>query len=272
MRLIPPLYVKPFVKRQKNNAADPEAIVEATTRPKMRFVAVKSDAQQSHALLFRTRELLVRQRTQLIHSLRAHLAEFGLVAAKGRAQLATLARALQDAAGDVLAAVSRMGRLHLEQIDHLTARIDDLDKEARAAAKESEPGRRLQTMPGVGPICALAIETFAPPMKVFRRGRDFSAWLGLVPKQHSSGGKERLGRTSKIGQRDIRRLLIIGAMSVIRNAMRHGRPIDATLARLLERKPRMVVAIALANRMARALWAMMVKGEDYRNPAARLAA
>jgi transposase len=270
-RLIPPTYVKPFVKRQKNDAADAEAIAEAASRPTMRFVAVKSEEAQARAMLFRTRELLVGQRTQLINALRGHLAEHGLVAPQGRAQLKRLADALADEGVSLPEIVRDLGRLYLEQIETISARIAQLERRLKASAQASETTRRLQTMPGVGPITALAIESFAPSLATFRCGRDFAAWLGLVPRQHSSGGKSRLGRVSRMGQRDIRRLLIIGAMAVVRAAARKGAPEGSWLARMLARKPRMLVAIALANKMARGLWAMVTKQEQYRGPAAAAA-
>ena len=161
--------------------------------------------------------------------------------------------------------------MYLVQIAELNARVAELDQKMRRAAKEADVARRLQTMPGVGPITALAIETFAPEPSSFRRGRDFSAWHGLVPKQHSTGGKDRLGKTSKMGQRDIRTLLVSGAMAVLQAVERFGTPNNGWLTRMRARKPRMVVAIALANRMARGLWAMMTKQEDYRNPVATMA-
>jgi len=268
VRLIPPIYVKPFVKRQKNDAADAEAIAEAASRPTMRFVAVKSEEQQARAMLFRTRDLLVRQRTQLINAVRGHLAEHGVVAAQGPAHLKRLADAVVDEPSPLPAMVRELGKLFLEQIDVLDTRIGELDKKLRTVAGQAETTRRLQTMPGVGPITAVAVETFAPAMGSFNRGRDFAAWLGLAPCQHSTGGKQRLGKVSKMGQRDIRRLLIIGAMAVVQAASRSGAPKDSWLARMLAKKPRMLVAIALANKMARGLWAMMTKQENYRNPAA----
>ena len=268
VRLIPPIYVKPFVKRQKNDAADAEAIAEAASRPTMRFVAVKSEEQQARSMIFRTRDLLVRQRTQLINALRGHLAEHGVVARQGTAHVKRLADVIGDETAALPATVRQIGRLYLEQIDVLSGRIDVLGKKLRAEAGQGEATRRLQTMPGVGPITAVAIESFAPPMETFRRGRDFAAWVGLVPRQNSTGGKQRLGRTAKMGQRDIRRLLIIGAMAVVNSAARHGAPEGSWLERMLAKKPNMLVAIALANKMARAVWAMMTKQEDYRNPVA----
>jgi len=271
VRLLPPIYVKPFVKRQKNDAADAEAIVEAALRPTMRFVAVKTEEQQARAMLFRTRQIFVGQRTQLINALRGHLAEHGLVAARGPAHLKRLADAIADDDTGLPDEVRELGQMYLEQIDGLTARLVELDGKMKRAASEADLARRAQTMPGVGPVTALALETFAPDLATFRRGRDFAAWLGLVPKQHSTGGKARLGKTSKMGQRDIRTLLVSGAMAVLQAVERFDTPNNGWLKRLLARKPRMVVAIALANKMARGLWAMMTKQEDYRNPVAAMA-
>jgi transposase len=268
VRLIPPAYVKPFVKRQKNDAADAEAICEAASRPTMRFVEVKTQEQQARAMLFRTRELLVRQRTQLINALRGNLAEHGVVAPQGPANVKELAQAVEEEKTSLPLLVVELSRVFLEQIDGLSTRIGELGKVTVHEAAHGATSQRLQTMPGVGPITAMAIETFAPPMTVFKRGRDFAAWLGLVPRQHSTGGKQVLGKTSKMGQRDIRRLLIIGAMAVVRWASRKGAPDGTWLQRMLARKPRMLVAIALANKMARSIWAMLTKDEDYRAPAA----
>ncbi|WP_296643650.1 IS110 family transposase, partial [Roseinatronobacter sp.] len=272
----PPIYVKPFVKRQKNDAADAEAIAEAASRPTMRFVTIKTEAQQARAMLFRTRDLLVRQRTQTINALRGHLAEHGVVAPQGAVQVKRLADAINEDTSQLPTMVRDLGQLYLEQIETQTAKIGDLDKRLRTVATQAEMPRRLQTMPGVGPITAVAMETFARPMEEFRRGRDFAAWLGLVPRQHSTGGKARLGKTSKMGQRDIRRLLIIGAMAVVKAAVRRGVPSEidgesAWLSRMLAKKPRMLVAIALANKMARGLWAMMTKEQNYRDPAVTVA-
>ena len=266
-KLIAPCYVKPFIKRQKNDAADAEAIVEAAQRPNMRFVEPKTAEQQARATVFRVREKFVNQRTELINALRAHMHEFGYVAPKGIGKLGGLEEIIEDENTELPDIVRELGRDLLEQIGQLTARIDALKVKINALSRQAETSRRLQTMPGVGAISALAIETFAPPMESFKSGRDFAAWLGLVPRQKTTGGKPRLGRTSKMGQRDIRRLLIIGAMAVIRWAARNGPPEGSWLARMMARKPRMVVAIALANKMARGIWAMMTKHEDYRNPA-----
>ena len=264
VRLVPPIYVKPFVKRQKNDAADAEAICEAAQRPTMRFVAVKGEEQQARAMLFHTRDLLVRQRTQTINALRGHLAEFGVVAPQGVAHVGRLASALEDPGSGLPGAVRALGGVLLGQIADLDAKIGGLEKELRACARQDEQAARLMTIPGIGPINAMALQAFAPPMESFRRGRDFSAWLGLVPRQHTTGGKPRLGRISKMGQRDLRRLLIIGAMAVVSSAVRRGETNDPWLARMLARKPRMLVAVALANKMARIVWALMTRKETYR--------
>ncbi|MEM7671612.1 MAG: IS110 family transposase [Pseudomonadota bacterium] len=290
VRLIAPIYVKPFVKRHKNDAADAEAIVEAATRPSMRFVEPKSADAQARAMLFRTREQLIKQRTETVNALRGHLAEFGLVAPVGIANVARLARLLEEAdrgpegkddngAGNELPPLAReMALVHLERIEQLTASIERMMERIKAVSAESRTARLVRTMPGIGAVGAMAIEAFAPAMSSFSRGRDFAAWLGLVPGQHTTGGKPRLGRTSKMGQRDIRRLLVIGAMSRIASLRRHPSgavqgvtdrtgSADAWLADKLARKPRMVAAIALANKMARQLWAMLLRNEAYRTPA-----
>lgn len=235
----------------------------------MRFVAPKTEAQQAAAMAYRTRDLLVRQRTQTINALRAHLAEYGVVAPIGVAHIGRLAALVGGDDGALPAAVAALGRMLVAQIEMLNARIETLDKELRQRASSDDTARRLMTIPGVGPITAAALTTFAPPSETFAKGRDFAAWVGLTPRQHSSGGKERLGKTSKMGQRDIRRLLIIGAVAVVRWAARKrkGAPVGSWLARMMERKPRMLVAVALANRMARIAWALMRKGEDYRDSA-----
>lgn len=222
-------------------------------------------------MIFRTRDLLVRQRTQLINALRGHLAEYGLVVAHGTAHLKRLQDAITDPETELPSSARDVGQMYLGQIAQSSEKITALEKAIRVTAAQDETAVRLQTMPGIGPIGAMAIEAFAPPMDTFSRGRDFSAWLGLVPRQKSTGGKQILGRTSKMGQRDIRRLLIIGAMAVVRWATRRGAPTGSWLARMLARKPRMVVALALANKMARSVWAMLTKQENYRDPMAATA-
>lgn len=272
VKLIAPRYVKPFVKRQKNDAADAEAIVVAAQRPEMRFVDPKSAEQQSRAILFRARERLVHQRTELVNALRACLYEYGHVVPQGIQQITRIAEILNAPNNDLPDLMRVECRDLLEQIAEQTLRINARTAKIKVLAAEADTARRLQTIPGVGPLTALAVEAFAPPMESFSCGRDFAAWLGLVPRQFSSGGKERLGRTSKAGQADIRRLLIIGAMSRLNWMGRKSIPDDSWLARMVARKPRMLVAIALANKMARTIWAMMTKNEDYRDPAQAVAA
>lgn len=268
VKMIPPIYVKPFVKRQKNDAADAEAIAEAASRPTMRFVAVKSEEKQALGMAFRVRDLFVRQRTQTINALRGHLAEYGVIAPQGIAHLDRLIRVVVDPDNGMPAPVVALASMMLDQIKDLRERIGILEMEIRTRSKRDDIASRLMTVPGIGPICATAMEAFAPPAETFTRGRDFAAWVGLTPRQHSSGGRERLGKTSKMGQRDLRRLLITGAMAVVRWAVRKGAPEGSWLARMLLRKPRMLVAVALANKMARIAWALMAKGGIYRNPAA----
>jgi transposase len=264
VRLIPPIYVKPFVKRQKNDAADAAAIAEAALRPNMICVTVKSAENQARAVAFRTHQCFVRQRTQLINSLRGHLAEFGIVVAKGPANLKSLMEMMDDATLDLPETVRDMVRLYLEQIELITRKVDELTLRLRNAVRETVEMRRLCTVPGVGPVTAGAVLAFAPDLRAFSSGRNFAAWLGLVPRQHSTGGKTRLGSVSKMGQHDIRKLLIIGAMSRIRWIVRKGVLPDNWLGRLLGRKPRMVAAVALANKMARIIWAMMTREQNYR--------
>lgn len=271
VKLIPPAYVKPFVKRQKNDMADAEAIAEAASRATMRFVAVKTEAQQAAAMAYRTRDLLVRQRTQTINALRGHLAEYGVLAPTGIVHVGRLSATVESDADALPGPVVDLTRILLAQIAALTVQIDQLETQLRQRAGQDAAIKRLMTIPGVGVIAASALTTFAPPPEVFAKGRDFAAWIGLTPRQHSSGGKERLGRITRMGQRDIRRLLITGAVAVVRWAARKGAPDGTWLARMLVRKPRMLVAVALANRMARVAWAMMRKEEAYRGPAAVMA-
>ena len=252
VKLIAPQYVKLFVKRQKNDAADAEAIVIAAQRPEMRFVEPKSAEQQAKVVLFRGRDRLVRQRTELINALRAVLYEYGRAIPQGRHQLVRIEVVLEKWPEDIPDLVREECRELLDQIADLTARIADKAVKSKAVSATSDTGRRLRTMPGVGPLTALAVEAFAPPMECFRNGRDFAAWLG---------------RVSKAGQADIRRLLIVGAMARLNWLGRRTIPNGSWLARMLARKPRMLVAIALANKMARTIWAMLTKNEDYRDPA-----
>lgn len=272
VKLIAPQYVKPFVKRQKNDAADAEAIVIAAQRPEMRFVELKSAEQQSRAMLFRARTRLVRQRTELVNMLRAFLYELGHVVPQGINNMPRITAIIAESNSDLPEIARIECRDLLEQIEAMTVRIATSDRRIRELAGQADMARRLQTMPGVGPMTALAVEAFSPPMESFKCGRDFAAWLGLVPKQHSSGGKTRHGRVSKAGQSDIRQLLIMGAMSRLNWMGRKSIPESSWLACMLARKPRMLVAIALANKMARMIWAMLTKQEDYRTPATATAA
>ncbi len=264
VRLIPPVYVKPYVKRQKNDANDAGAIVEAAQRPTMRFVAVKTEEAQACSVVFRSRALLVRQRTQTINALRGHLAEFGLVAPRGTHNIGRLEEAFARCEEHFPAMGPPAIRLLIERIHELDGEIHEMDREIRRIAKEDEALGRLMTIPGVGELTAMAVHTFAPPMESFRNGRDFAAWVGLTPRESSTGGRQRLGRITKMGQRDIRRLLYLGATAVISSAIRRGPVTDPWLRRMLDEKPRKVVAVALANRMARIIWAVTVRGENYR--------
>lgn len=273
VRLIPPAYVKPFVKRHKNDAVDAEAICEAAQRPNMRFVAVKSEEQQASGLVFRTRDLLVRQRTQLINAIRGHLTEYGWVAPKGPSHVAMLGDLLEeeDMASSLPEAARAMFRLMLDLLEALDGRISELDKEIARRAREDAMARRLMTIPGIGPITATAIAALAPPLETFAKGRDFAAWLGLAPLQRSTGGKQKLGAISKMGERTLRRLLIIGSSAVVLQASRRGTPKGSWLEQMLARKPRMLVTVALANKTARIVWALLTRQEDYRAPVAAMA-
>jgi transposase len=247
--------------------ADAEAICEAAQRPTMRFVAVKSEDSQAAAVIFRTRDLLVRQRTQLINALRGHLGEFGLVVPQGASQAARLIAMVADPEAPLPEAARSALRALVSALEGLEVEIRFLEAEITRRAKGDEVARRLMTIPGVGPLIATALVALAPPPHTFRRGRDFAAWLGLTPRQHSTGGKQRLGATTRMGERSLRRLLILGANSVIikRHVHAAARP-GNWLARILTRKPPLLVRVALANKMARIVWALMRKAEDYRAP------
>src|ERR671938_1510092 len=264
VRLISPAYVKPFVKRQKNDMADAEAICEAAQRPSMRFVPVKDEAQQANGVVFRARDLLVRQRTQCINALRGHLAEYGHVAPQGPAHVDSLVALVEDPNAAVPESARTVLQVLVRTLEALGTRIEELDAEIARRAEADPVARRLMTIPGIGPIAATAITAPVPAPEGFRAGRDFAAWLGLTPLQRSTGGKHKLGAISKRGERTIRRLLILGASAVVRWASRRGGPEGSWLARMLARKPRMLVTTALANKMARIVWALLVKGGTYR--------
>jgi transposase len=272
VRLMPPAYVKPYVKRQKNDATDAEAICEAVTRPNMRFVETKTPEQQSCLMLHRTRHLFIRQQTAVINAIRAHLAEFGIVAPVGRNGVEQLLGVVADSNDERLPEVVRACVAALgAQLRMLKAQILEFDRRIVAWHRSNETSRRLDEIPGVGPALATALVASIADPKAFRSGRDFSAWIGLVPKQRSSGGKDKLGSITKQGDRYLRSLFTVGALAVIRYAKNHGTKRWPWLASLLARRPTKVAAIALANKIARTAWAMMAKGERYREPAAMAA-
>jgi len=267
VRLMPPRYVKPYVKRGKNDAADAEAICEAVTRPTMRFVAVKSPEQQSVLMLHRTRALFVRQRTQLINAIRAHLAEFGIVTGIGRNGVEKLLELIAKGGDERIPPQARACLMALTaQLELVKRQILDADRWVLAWHRSDELSRRLEAIPGVGPLIATALVSSVPDPHAFRSGRDLSAWIGLVPKQNSTGGKERLGSISKAGNRYLRSLLVVGALSVIRRAKQVGTTCHPWLVRLMERRSVKIAAVALANKIARIAWAMMARNESYRTP------
>jgi transposase len=264
VKLMPPRYVKPYVKRNKNDAADAEAICEAVTRPTMRFVPIKTPEHQSVLMLHRSRQLFVRQRTTLINAIRAHLAEFGIVAGIGRNGVEALLKLIAAgkderipaAAGECLMALAA-------QLEMIKRQILDADRRVLAWHRASETSKRLEAIPGVGPLIASALVASIPDPTVFRSGRDLSAWIGLVPKQNSTGGKERLGHITKAGNRYLRQLLVVGALSVIRRAKQLGYTRYPWLVKLMERRSVKIAAVALANKIARIVWAMMARNEVY---------
>lgn len=269
VRLMPPAYVKPYVKRHKNDAADAEAICEAVTRANMRFVPTKTAEQQGGLVLHRTRHLLIRQQTSVINAIRAHFAEFGIVAPVGRRGVEELLHVASDASDQRLPEVARACLAALgAQLRMLKAQILNLDRMIMAWHRSSKMSRRLDELPGVGPALATALVASVADPRAFRSGRDFSAWIGLVPKQSSSGGKQKLGSISKQGDRYLRGLFTAGALAVIRYAKIHGTGHRPWLTALLARRPTKVAAIALANKIARMAWAMMARGERYREPVA----
>jgi transposase len=259
VRLVPPQYVKAYVKRGKNDRIDAEAICEAMSRPGMRFVPVKSEGEQAAAMLLSVRDLLVKQRTMLVNAIRSHAAEFGVIGAKGVSRVAdVLVRARESVpalAFDLLAVLAG-------QLEVLEVQLVRIDQQMRNWHRENERSRRLATMPGIGPVGAMTMVLRVPDPTVFRSGRHLASWIGLTPREHSTAGKQRLGKISRQGDEALRRLLVVGATSVIKQAQRGRGP--AWLLALLKRRPAKVVAVALANKMARIAWAMMVSGQAYR--------
>jgi transposase len=267
VRLMPPAYVKPYVKRQKNDAADAEAICEAVSRANMRFVETKTVEQQSCLVLHRTRHLFIRQQTSVINAIRAHLAEFGIVAPIGRKGVEQLLDVVANTKDERIPDLARACVAALgAQLQALKVQILEFDRQIMICSHETS--KRLDEIPGVGPALATALVASIADPKAFRSGRDFSAWIGLVPKQHSSGGKEKLGSISKQGDRYLRSLFTAGALAVIRYAKIYGTKHRPWLTALLARRPTKVAAIALANKLARMVWAMMTRGERYKEPVA----
>ena len=271
VRLMPAGYVKPYVKRGKNDAVGAEAICEAVARPTMRFVEIKRAEQQSGLMLHRTRELLVRQRTALINSLRGQLAEFGLVAPKGVWSIPELHALAQGATPAVLPDAVRSGvELIMGQIDDVQTRVQTIENAIRVAHRASEVSLRLQTIPGIGVITASAITATIGDIKVFKSGRHLATWIGLVPRQSGSGGKVHMGKISKKGDAYLRKLLVLGATAVIRYC-RNKPELAGWINALLQRRPARVVTIAVANKMARIAWAVMSRGEAFRQEASAIA-
>ena len=264
VRLMPPAYVKPYVKRGKTDAADAEAICEAVTRPTMRFVAVKSREQQAALSMHRARNLLVKQRTQLVNMMRGLLAEFGIDIPQGLERALLMARQVVDGTTpDVpVQAVRIVGMLSQQALD-THAQLREIDRALVALQRTDDLTRRLATIPGIGPVGATALAAAVTDPGQFRSGRQFAAWLGLTPLQNSSGGKEKLGRISKMGDKYLRKLLVIGATSLVRRARHKPENADPRLVDLLARKPVRVATVAMANKMARIVWAIMTRGEIY---------
>ena len=273
VKLMPPSYVKAYLKRSKNDANDAAAICEAVTRPSMRFVPIKTKEQQTALMLHRTRQLLVRQRTMLSNAIRGHLAELGVVSAKGRNGTSELLGIIADGADSrVLPAARGILDVLARQYSAIGAEIGLIEKSILAWHRSCEACRRLEEIPGIGPIVATALVAEIGDWKAFSSGRSLAAWIGLVPKQHTTGGKDRLGSITKQGNRYLRWLLVTGAMAVIRYAQKHGTKNWPWLGRLMERRPTKVAAVALANKIARMAWAIMVHGDRYKEPKLLVAA
>ena len=271
VRLMPPAYVKPYVKTQKNDEADAEAICEAVTRPNMRFAEIKTVEQQSVLVLHRTRALLIKHRTRMANTIRAHLAEFGITESIGRMGLYRLIDILVADEDERITEVTRRAMMPLvEQYRLLQEHILDLDRQVMAWHRSSDVSKRLATILGIGPLTASALVASVGDASNFKNGRSLAAFIGLVPRQSSSGGKERLGKISKRGDHYLRWLLVVGGLAVIRYAQRHGtrRP---WLVKLLQRRKTKIAAVAIANKMARIVWVLMTRGGEYREPAVQTA-
>ncbi|QKD19643.1 IS110 family transposase [Mesorhizobium sp. NZP2077] len=269
VRLMPASYVKPYVKRQKNDATDAEAICEAVTRPTMRFVPVKSEEQQSVLMLHGVRELLIRQRTMLVNALRGHLAGFGIVTRQGIAGVGMLIALIEDGDPDPVPPLARSALLPLiQQLREVHEKVREMDRQIHAWHRSNELSRRLETIPGIGPITASALTATVTDASLFKSGRQLAAWIGLVPRQNSSGGKDRLGRISKQGDPYLRRLLVVGAHAVLRFSRKAEVAPTRWAAELLVKKPYNVVAVRLANKMARIVWALMTTGRRFESTVA----
>ena len=263
VRMIPPAYVKAYVKRSKTDAADAEAICEAVTRPTMRFVPIKTPTEQAAGMVLKTRELFIRQRSQTANAMRAHMAELGIIAVTGMTSVAKLIIILRDDEDTRLPSAAQAALLEMAaQIEMLSARIGALDVKIVTAVKADNTTRRLISIPGVGPTIAATVRATIQDPAAFRTGRDLAAWIGITPKAHSSGGKERLGRISKCGNKQLRTLLIVGATSILKQA-RRGVTLPYWIVSLMARRPYKVAAVALANKIARTIWALLVKGGVY---------
>ena len=261
--LIPPQYIKAYVKRGKNDAIDAEAICEAMSRPTMRFVPVKSAEQQAALTMLGVRDLLVKQRTMLINAIRGHAAEFGVTVAKGPKQITELLQRLASDEG-VPALAHEMISMLASQLDGLGIKLKAIEARLMAWHRQDQTSQCLATIPGIGPIGGISFALKVPDPKAFRSGRHFAAWIGITPREDSTAGRQRLGRISRAGDEDLRRLLVLGATAVIQQA-KPGRAAPWLLG-LLAKKSKKVAAVALANKMARIVWAMMVSGETYRRP------
>ncbi|MCF1464753.1 IS110 family transposase [Agrobacterium vitis] len=266
VKLMPAAYVKPYVKRQKNDAADAEGICEAVQRPTMRFVPVKSKEQQGVLMLHRARELLVRQRTMLINALRAHLAELGIATRLGPMGVKDAVAVIEGIDQHLIPEIVQHALSPLcDQLRHVHTKIEEMDRQILEWHRSSALSQRLATIPGIGPVTASAIAATITDVSSFRSGRQLAAWIGLVPRQSSSGGKERLGRITRQGDPYIRRLLVIGATAVLRFSRKSNAASTQWARQLLERKPGKVAAVALANKMARIAWALMTKDTSFRS-------